>query len=84
MPFWNKQAEIDDEDIRSDIAKSCKEGVDPRTALGDWGDRNEDHTPEAHAEANKLARIRDGFGCASAEETAQFYDDGRPEDIRLK
>lgn len=84
MPFWNKRAEIDDEDIRSDVAKNCKEGVDPRTALGDWGDYNEDHDDDAHDEANHRAKNRRGFGCASAEETDGFYNDGRPEDIRLK
>lgn len=86
MAFWNNKADIEDKEIRSYVAKNCKEGIDPREALGDWGDHEEDHEDGKHNKANNRASKRDadGVGYASSEETADFYDDGRPEDIKPK
>ncbi len=86
MPFWNNKAEIEDKEIRSYVAKNCKDGVDPRSALGDWGDHEEDHDDRKHDQSNSRAKNRDssGVGAPTPEETAEFYDNGRPEDIKPK
>lgn len=61
-------AAADYEEVRSEVATNCKEGVMPETSLDDWGDYDKDHTDKDH---------HDSFG-----DVKTFYiDHHQPEDI---
>lgn len=73
------------DDARDHVAKNCKEGVDPRTAITDWGDEDGDHNQADHDRAAGKATNRDanGTGFSTIEENKQFYETGRPADIKI-
>jgi len=52
-------------DARDYVAENCKEGVDPRSAIEDWGDYDEDHNRTTDD---------DGISYASAEEVQEYYE----------
>ena len=84
MAFWNTKAQIDDEELRSEVVKNIKDGVTAEAAIADWGDHDDDHKSKEHSQANSRASNRDssGFGVSSSEETAEYYGNGRREDIK--
>lgn len=84
MAFWNTKAQIDDPDLRSEVVKNIKDGVTAESAIADWGDHDIDHKATEHSQANSRASNRDssGFGVSSSEETAEYYGNGRREDIK--
>jgi hypothetical protein len=53
------------QDARDYVAEHCREGVDPRSDIEDWGDYDEDHN-----------RSTDESGTAymSAEEVQEYYE----------
>ena len=84
MAFWNTKAQIDDPDLRSEVVKNIKDGVTAEGAIADWGDHDIDHKAAEHNQANSRASNRDssGFGVSTPEETAEYYGNGRREDIK--
>lgn len=64
--------EINDREIRGYVAENCKEGVDHRAAIEDWGDHNEDHSDQSHSYA---------WG---EEGTGKPLDLNQPENIQVK
>lgn len=71
-------------EARDYIAKNAKEGVDPRTAIADYGDFNADANQEDHNAANGHAANRaDGVGLPTAKETQTYYDSTRYTDIKI-
>ena len=87
MSIWSFLFGMDDtgEEARDYIAKNCKEGVDPRSNIGDYGDFNEDHNQSDHNHANGRATNRDssGVGLPTSEETERYYDSLRYTDIKI-
>lgn len=74
-----------DSDERLYFALNLKEGLDPQAVISDWGDFDNDHTDEAHDQANAVAQNRDaeGTGFSSAQEVQTYYDSLQPEDITI-
>lgn len=73
------------EESRDYIAKNCKEGVDPRSNISDYGEFDKDHNQSTHDRSNGRAAKRDssGVGLPTAEETNTFYDSTRYTDIKI-
>lgn len=67
------------EDSRDYVAKNCKEGVDPRSAITDWGDYDGDE-PNTDKAAK---RDGDGVGYSTIEEVKDFYDTTRYTGIKI-
>ena len=60
---------------RDYVAENCKEGVDPRSDIEDWGDYNEDYNTTS-----------DEYGTtySSAEDVQEYYDcDSQVQDIQI-
>lgn len=73
------------DDARDYIAKNCKEGVDPQSAITDWGDEEGDQNQSERDRSDGKAIIRDadGVGFPTYEETETFYDTTRYTDYRI-
>ncbi|PSB16043.1 hypothetical protein C7B65_22725 [Phormidesmis priestleyi ULC007] len=73
------------EDARDYIAKNCKEGVDPRSNISDWGNFDEDHNQSSHDRSDGKAVNRDagGVGYSTQEENETFYESTRYADIKI-
>lgn len=67
------------DDNRNYVAKNCKEGIDPRSAITDWGDYDGDE-PNTDRAANRDA---DGVGYSTIEEVKDFYDTTRYTGIKI-
>jgi hypothetical protein len=73
------------DDNRDYVAKNCKEGVDPRSAITDWGNYDSDFSEDHHDRSNGKAENRDndGVGMPTREETDRYYDSTRSTDIKI-
>ncbi|PSB18427.1 hypothetical protein C7B65_15140 [Phormidesmis priestleyi ULC007] len=73
------------EEARDYIAKNCKEGVDPRSNISDYGEFDEDSNQEDHDRSSGKASKRDadGVGFPTSEETKAYYDSTRYTDIKI-
>jgi hypothetical protein len=50
--FVNGALETNDLELRSEILVGCKDGVDPRTAVSDYGDHDADFSDGEHSKSN--------------------------------
>ena len=73
------------ENSRDYVIKNCKEGIDPRTAITDFGEQDGDHNQTDHDRANGKAAKRDadGIGYPTNEENETFYDSTRYTGIKI-
>ena len=67
------------EESRNYVIENCKEGIDPRTAITDFGDYDGD-TPSTDKAARRDA---DGIGYSTIEEVKAFYDTTRYTGIKI-
>lgn len=73
------------DESRDYVAKNCKEGVDPRSAITDWGDEEGDQNKSDRDYSDGKASNRDanGVGYSTKEENEIFYEINRRTDITI-
>jgi hypothetical protein len=71
------------DDNRDYVAKNCKEGVDPRSVIDDWGDEEGDENQSDRRDGTASNRDSDGVGYNTIEEVEDFYNVNRYTDITI-